>query len=112
MQHALFPLLFLASLARSAPVAQVQKTCQEYIFPLNVTSMNLKWALDSLETNEDQAAYNAQTGRRDSASVFHPVTLPTAPESATYSISGTFCRPTSGGNGTVLLATHGGGYDR
>ncbi|KAK5946190.1 hypothetical protein PMZ80_000331 [Knufia obscura] len=112
MHRFLLSTLCLAALARSTPLPQVKKSCQRYTLPLNITSLNLKWALEPLETNEGAAAYNTQTGRRDAQSVFHPVTLPTTPETAIYTISGTFCQPTSGGNGTVLLATHGGGYDR
>ncbi|KIW76265.1 hypothetical protein Z517_11011 [Fonsecaea pedrosoi CBS 271.37] len=107
-------LLSLTTLVQSSPILSVKtvKTCQEYNIPLNLTTLNLKWALDPLETNEDAAAYSIQGQRRDAMTVFQPVTPPTAPETAVYTVAGTFCQPASGGNGTVLLATHGGGYDR
>jgi hypothetical protein len=57
-------------------------------------------------------AYNTDFGRRDANSTFRPMAPPTAPETAVYTIFGTFCEPIGGGNGTVLLATHGAGYDR
>ncbi|KIW24902.1 uncharacterized protein PV07_10585 [Cladophialophora immunda] len=107
-------LLCLTALARGSPIVPVKavKSCQDYTVPLTVTTLNLKWALDTLETNEDAAAYSIQGARRDAVTVFQPVNPPTAPETAVYTVAGTFCQPASGGNGTVLLATHGGGYDR
>jgi hypothetical protein len=85
---------------------------QRIHLPLKVTSLNLKWALPPIKTNEDIAAWNADFGRRDANTAFHPATLPTGPETAVYTISGTFCEPVGGGNGKVILATHGAGYDR
>lgn len=74
--------------------------------------MNVKWALGPIDNNQDIAAFNAEMGRRDAQAVFHPLSLPTAPETAVYTTAGTFCEPTSGGNGVIILATHGAGYDR
>jgi hypothetical protein len=111
MQYFLVSVLFLTTIARSAPL-NATKSCKEYSLPLNVTSLNLKWALGPFESTEDMANFNANSGRRDAGSTFHPFTRPTVPETAVYTISGTFCEPASGGNGNVLLATHGGGYDR
>ena len=112
MQYFLLFALGLATLAQSTPVPQGTKSCQQYNLPITITSLNLKWAIDPINTNEEMAEYNFEVGRRDSATAFHPYTLPTAPETATYTISGSFCQPSDGGNGTLLLATHGGGYDR
>lgn len=58
------------------------------------------------------AEFNAASGRRDASTTFQPFALPTAPETAAYTISGTFCEPIGGEDGTVILATHGAGYDR
>lgn len=106
--------LLLTTLVAAGPIGQnpAQKTCQDYSLPLTVTTMNYKWELEPITTNEQQAAYLAQVGRRDSAEMFRPISAPNGSETATYTISGTFCSPSQGGNGTVLLATHGGGYDR
>jgi hypothetical protein len=114
MQPFFLSLLSLTALAQGSPVLPVKnvKSCQDYTIPLTVTTLNLKWALDPLETNEDAAAYSIQGARRDAMTVFQPVTPPSASETTVYTVAGTFCQPTSGGNGTVLLATHGGGYDR
>ena len=110
--HLLFALaLFQIALVQSSPV-KTSKRCQEYIIPLEVTSENWKWALDPIKNNYEIAAINAQSGRRDSDSVFHPMTPPSGSETATYTISGTLCQPAEGEDGTVLLATHGVGYDR
>lgn len=112
MQTFLLSVLCLTALARSSPLPQTKRSCQEYEFVVNTTSLNLKWAIDPIENNEDVVGFLANAGRRDHESVFHPLTLPTAPEKGMYTISGTFCQPPNGGNGTVLIATHGGGYDR
>ncbi|KAK4942066.1 hypothetical protein LTR10_018102 [Elasticomyces elasticus] len=116
MEYILTSFLLFTAVVRSNPVpAPSSRSCTDYTVPVNITSLNLKWGIGPLETNEDMAAFNAEWGRRDSASVFHPVLAPSSnntPETAVYTISGTYCEPTSGGNGTVLLASHGGGYGR
>ncbi|KAH6661673.1 Alpha/Beta hydrolase protein [Halenospora varia] len=111
MQFPLASILLLATLVQSTPL-HASKSCREYTIPLNVTSDNHKWALAPLENNYDMTAFNTDLGRRDTNSAFIPITLGTVTETATYTVSGTFCEPIGGGNGTVLLATHGGGYDR
>ncbi|KAI1629488.1 Alpha/Beta hydrolase protein [Exophiala viscosa] len=115
MDYILTSFLLFTAVVRSTPVpATSSRSCKDYSVPLNITSLNLQWGIDPIETNEDMAAFNAEWGRRDSASTFHPAVLPSnsTPEMAVYTISGTYCEPTSGGNGTVLLATHGAGYGR
>lgn len=112
MHYFLLSILSLATVALSAPAAGVKKSCKDYIIPLEVTTENLIWTWDKLETNTDITLYNSEAGRRDAAEAFKPYALPTTPTTATYNIAGTFCQPSSGGDGTVLLATHGGGFDR
>lgn len=102
----------LAALARSAPLTESQSSCKDYTLAINITSENYKWTYGPLNNNEDVAAYLTETGRRDSNDALHPIAPPDGPESATYNIAGTFCQPQDGGDGTVLIATHGGGFDR
>jgi hypothetical protein len=56
MQYFLVSVLFLTSIARSAPL-NATKSCKEYSLPLNVTSLNLKWAFGPFESNEDMANF-------------------------------------------------------
>ncbi|KEF53280.1 uncharacterized protein A1O9_10728 [Exophiala aquamarina CBS 119918] len=111
MKYSLFSALCFAALSRSTPVKPT-KSCKEYTIPLKVISENLKWALGEFESNEDMVEFSAASGRRDASTTFHPFTLPTLSETAIYTISGTYCEPVGEGDGTVILATHGAGYDR
>ncbi|ETN44842.1 uncharacterized protein HMPREF1541_09717 [Cyphellophora europaea CBS 101466] len=86
--------------------------CKEYSITVNATSENYKWALDPIMGNDDRTAISAQIGRRDVADVFRPLSPPTEAETAVYTIAGTFCEPSNEGSNTLLVATHGGGYDR
>ena len=115
MDYILACFLLFTAVVRSTPVPTTSsRSCKDYSIPLNVSSVNLQWAIGPIETNEDMAGFNAEWGRRDSNSTFHPALLPSnsTPETAVYTISGTYCEPTSGGNGTVILATHGAGYGK
>jgi hypothetical protein len=114
MQLFLLSYICLATLALCTPLSPKQptKVCQDYLLPLNITSLNYKYAYKPLITNEDVADLNFELGRVARPTPFVPVTASTQTTSAMYKISGTLCQPVNGGNGTVLLATHGGGFDR
>ncbi|KAI9695059.1 MAG: hypothetical protein M1820_008952 [Bogoriella megaspora] len=103
-------ILPFAALAQSAHISEF-KSCKQYEIPLNVTSLNVKWALPPIKSNEDMADFNTELGRRFGPAV-NPITPATDSETAVYTISGTFCQPGKGGNGKTLIATPGGGYDR
>jgi hypothetical protein len=111
MQSLFAAILVFTTIVRGTPLS-APKACKEYHLPLSVTTLNLKWALPLIKSNEDMAAFNANWSRRDASSSFHPFTIPETPETAVYTISGTFCEPIGRGNEIVLLATHGAGYDR
>lgn len=68
--------------------------------------------LAPFDDDYDITVFNTALGRRNNSYAFQPFSAGTVTETATYTISGTFCELIGGGNGTVLLATHGGGYDR
>jgi hypothetical protein len=112
MQYLLLPLLSLVASAFSSPLSQSHKSCREYTIPLEITTENLEWTFGELKTNTDATAYNAQAGRRDAKQAFKPYALPKGLTTKTYNVSGAFCEPDKGGDGTVMLATHGGAYDR
>ena len=112
MQRLLSAALCFSALARSAPLTDAQKSCQDYTVAVNSTSSNYKWTYGPLNDNYDVAAFLTASGRRDANTTFQPASPPDAPETAVYSISGTFCQPNNGGDGTTLIATHGGGFDK
>jgi len=87
------------------------KSCQDYTLPISTTTINFIWGLPELQTNFDAATFNTDLGRWDANTTLNPISGG-AQATAAYQISGTFCAPTKGGNGVVLLATHGFGFDR
>ncbi|TAQ84008.1 hypothetical protein B7494_g7666 [Chlorociboria aeruginascens] len=103
--------LLLTHLTLGAPTSTSSKTCREYTIPLNLTSQNYIWGLPQFNTNYDLAAFNTQVGSRVSNATVNPASE-TEVQTAGYEISGTYCAPANGGNGNVLLATHGIGFDR
>ena len=87
------------------------KQCKDYVLPVSTSTINYIWALPELFTNFDATALTTDLGRWDSNVSFHPVVTASL-ATASYQIAGTFCAPSNGGNGTVLLASHGFGFDR
>ncbi|KFY94557.1 hypothetical protein V500_03154 [Pseudogymnoascus sp. VKM F-4518 (FW-2643)] len=93
---------------------QTTAVCQDYTIPVTVTSDNFPFVLPKFDTNLDVADFTTQLGRRDAAESFIPFGAPVT-EMANYKISGTFCTPknkVAGHESTVLLASHGLGFDR
>jgi hypothetical protein len=84
---------------------------QDYTLPISTTTMNYIWGLPEAQTNYDATTFNTKLGRWDANVTLNPISGG-APATGAYKISGTFCSPTAGGNGVVLLATHGFGLDR
>lgn len=103
--------LFLVTLVHRSSLHQT-KSCKDYVLPIKTNSTNLKWNLNIFKSDFDIATYYNEFGRRDRNVTFKPITVGTAPESAVYNLSGTYCEPSSGGSGTVIVATHGGGFDK
>ncbi len=102
--------VFLVNWASAHP-SQGLKTCKDYVLPVTVTSGNYKWGLPTLETNYDAATFTSKLARWDANVTLDPISG-YANETASYKIAGTFCAPTKGGSGTVLLASNGFGFDR
>jgi hypothetical protein len=100
----------LFNLAAASPTHSF-KQCKDHVLPITTTTKNYIWALPELSTNYDATALTTDLGRWDANVTFAPV-VTAAEATATYEISGTFCAPSSGGSGTVLLASHGFGFDR
>ena len=87
------------------------KSCQDYTIPITVSSVNYIWGLPDLFTNYDATAFTTNISRWDASTTLNPISGG-AYQTVSYEISGTFCSPTKGGSETVLLATHGVGFDR
>ncbi|KAK3984059.1 alpha/beta-hydrolase [Cladorrhinum sp. PSN332] len=109
--------LAAASLLHTTQAAGVPKTCNDYKIPINITSTNAIFGLDRFKTNFDVADFIDIYSSRDETVSKSVLSNRTENVTATYTISATFCRP---GHGTpapnakksVLIATHGLGYDR
>ncbi|KAF2653300.1 alpha/beta-hydrolase [Lophiostoma macrostomum CBS 122681] len=90
--------------------------CRDYSIKSTQTTKDLIWSYPRLENDFDTAAllFNI-TSKDDALGSFQPFN-DTKEHSAEYEISGTFCSPKAlKGNGTektVLVATHGFGFDR
>ncbi|KAF2835443.1 alpha/beta-hydrolase [Patellaria atrata CBS 101060] len=88
--------------------------CKDVSIPITVTSENFVWGLPTFKDNFDVAEILFEVARDDSAEAFHPF-IGTRNETATYRIEGTVCTPmvkTQQRENTLLIATHGLGYDR
>jgi len=110
MQSQLLISLLLVVLTAANPI-QPQKTCKDYTLPITTTTLNFIWGLPELETNYDATTFTTNLSTWNAATTFNPISG-AAEATADYKISGTFCAPTKGGSETVLLATHGLGFDR
>jgi hypothetical protein len=90
--------------------------CKDYSIKNTFTTDDYIWGYEKLKDNYDAAAllFNI-TSKDDAAGSFDPSTG-LHENTAEYEIAGTFCSPkTLKGNGTektVLVATHGFGFDR
>lgn len=103
---------FLGVLAASATA---HKTCKSFKIPVSIDSTEMVYALPPVETDFDISAFvDTITSRSapDSSSYFSG----SKNVSKTYEVGATFCTPSKGGNDahkdTVLIATHGLGFDR
>lgn len=88
--------------------------CTEYSIKVTATSTGYIWGIPRFKDNYDVVEFLTEIARKDSAEVFHPLSG-VKNVTDTYEVAATFCTPkkTKGGKEkTVLLATHGLGYDR
>jgi hypothetical protein len=104
-------IVLLAALVHGTPF-HGSKPCEEYSLPLKITTVNRIWSYPPFEDNFDVGIWETAMGRRDANVTYNPLLNITETKTETYTISGTFCSPSPGGNGVTILATHGGGYDR
>ncbi|KAL7904240.1 Alpha/Beta hydrolase protein [Trichoderma velutinum] len=105
-------LAFLLSTLVSATSSKPLKSCTDYDIPVTVTSTNFLFG-PRFENNFELIDFLTALTSRDN-STFHPFTG-TATQTNTYTISGTFCAPSDSKvqkKDTVLLLTHGLGFDR
>jgi hypothetical protein len=95
--------------------------CKDYTIANTVTSNNQVWTYPKFSNNYDVAAHlfnTTQSYRTDAASGtigYNPFGAKPKEVTAKYTLEGTFCRPKEEKGGkekTVLVATHGLGYDR
>lgn len=87
--------------------------CQDYTVPVTVTSENFPWTGRRWEDDYGFIDFVSTATTRLSARFPYPLGKPVN-QKGSYNISATFCTPTQPGNRskTVLLATHGLGFDR
>ena len=91
------------------------KTCTSYNIPITVSTTNAVFGLPHFQTDLNVADFVNTLGSRDNDTAMSVLAPTTENVTASYTISATFCRPGGRGggkNGTVLIATHGLGFDK
>jgi hypothetical protein len=120
------PYLALAGLASSTPtprqsldaypgfVHPSNGICTDYTVKEIITYSALQWATPPFTSNHDVVALLADLASKDGLAT-PPFKNDTLDTTKTFEIAGTFCKPISENSGkekTVLVATHGLGFDR
>lgn len=88
--------------------------CIDYTIKETITATEYIWAVPRWKDNFDVATFLFSLARKDAQSQPQPLNG-TKEVTADYEVSGTFCSPKerkSRKESTVLLATHGLGYDK
>jgi hypothetical protein len=106
-----FLILTVAFFVSPAFAVNFQKSCHNVSLPFTVTSTNFIYGGSPFAENVDFTAFVQDYNRRDFLTSFVSFSGAPQAETATYTIAGTFCEPFTGSS-TVLVATHGGTYDR
>ncbi|KAK0124060.1 hypothetical protein ONS95_009046 [Cadophora gregata] len=113
--HSFLKLILGTALLASNSIATYshKKICTDYEIPVTPTSVNLVWG-KKFETNFDVVDFISNINSRTAATSFNPYDSSSAPvlTTASYTISATFCTPTKGASGIVLLLSHGLNFDR
>jgi len=106
-------LILLIFHASSFEILSESRLCEEYIIPVNVTSQVLIPKYPQFEDSYDVVGFVNDLTRRDSNTTFSPF-AGVKSATASYTIGATICIPNKngGGNKTLLVASHGLGYDR
>jgi hypothetical protein len=84
--------------------------CHNYAITITITSKNLQWTGPKWTNNYELIDFLTVASSRSAPSFFGHATE----ETGSYTIGATFCEPKHGGvrAKTVLIATHGLGYER
>lgn len=109
MLSLLAPLFVLASLASATNASS--KTCKDYTLPLTITAGSYIWGLPNITNNYDITTFTNNLSRWDANVTFAPISG-FKNTTINVEISGTFCQPKGGNVSTVVIATHGLGFDR
>ncbi|CAI6284645.1 unnamed protein product [Periconia digitata] len=99
---------------QTAPDHPSNGICTDYKIEKTIDFAELQWTDPPFKTSFDVVDLYARMASKDPA-VFRPFAETPRNVSKTYEISATFCRPKNGtdaGEKTVLVATHGAGFDR
>lgn len=109
----IYLLLLSNLLCVSFVLGHSSRVCQDYIIPVNITSLVYTAIYPPFQDNYDVVGFVNNLARRDTNATAPTFSCATS-VSAEYNIGATFCTPKSGANEekTVLLATHGLKYDR
>ncbi|MCJ1461462.1 hypothetical protein MMC07_000059 [Pseudocyphellaria aurata] len=114
MLYLVLAFLALAAASSTSNVTFVPKgaICRSYTVPVTVTSANRPWVGPRWTDNYEFIDFVSIATTRVSAGFPLPVGSPVN-QTASYEIAATFCTPERGGahSKTVLLATHGLGFD-
>lgn len=102
--------LLLAAIVSGNPLPPAKK-CSNFAIPLSIATKNYGWNYPPFQNDSDVTDFNTALGRRDAATSFKPLSPPTEAVSAVWTISGTFCEPLGATSDTVLVTSHGGGYN-
>lgn len=107
--------LSLATFTSSITFASAAtKVCQNYKIPLTVTSENFVYDMPYFADNYDVVDWISNFGSRTASVDYHPFSNTKQNQTASYTISATFCTPKdpeAAYKDTVLFATHGLNFD-
>ena len=109
----LFLFILSVSLASSQKTFTHTRICQEYFIPINVTSQVLVSSYVPFKSNYDVVEFVNNITRRNTTTAFVPFSG-IKNVTASYTIGATLCVPkeNSKKNTTLIVASHGLGYDR
>lgn len=89
--------------------------CLDSIIHVTVTSNNQPWIAPKWKNNFEFIDFLSSASSRPSADFLAPVGNNTVKQTGSYQIGATFCtpqKPVGNQSNTVLVATHGLGFDR
>ena len=95
------------------PSPEADKLCQDYLIPVEASATVLTASYQPFKDNFDVVTWVNQLATGDTSSGFQPFSGKKN-LTGSYSIGATFCTPKNqnANQKTVLLATHGLGFDR